>query len=154
MGFTLVTRVGRCTRNPRVLAELAQIFLRAVVASNRVTIRERKAMGKPIPPLYESNVDYEPEPWTDREQFDDILTCLRRGWADCDDLCAWRVAELQEQGVNADIRIYWRYFDASGRRVSESMVARKMPPGVKMLMHVEVRLPNGKIEDPSRFLGL
>lgn len=154
MGFTLITRVGRCTRDPRVLAELAQIFLRAVVASNRVVIRERKAMGKPIPRLYDSGVVYEPEPNNGFEEFADLLTVLHRGWGDCDDLCAWLVAELQEQGVNADARLYWRYFDAQGRRVPESVVVRTMPPGVKMMMHCEVRMPDGKIVDPSRFLGL
>jgi hypothetical protein len=142
MGFQLVTKVGMVTRNPRILAELAQGFLRGVVANNQLIIRVYKRQGKPIPKLYESGVRYEREPWTDREEFADILTVLRRGWGDCDDLCAWRVAELRESGEpDADIRVYWR------------PVAWKQPKK-PMLMHVQVRRADGSIEDPSRFLGL
>lgn len=139
MGFTMVTRVGPATRNKRVIAVLAQTFLRAVVMSNMVTIREAKLQGKHIPSLYKSGVVYRREPLRrgkQYEEFADILTTLRRGWGDCDDLCAWRVAELRVTGEDpkADIRIYWR---------PRSNV-----------MHVEVRRGDGSIEDPSRFLGL
>lgn len=136
MGFTLVTRVGPATRSKRVIAALAQGFLRGVVASNQVTIREMRRKGRTIPPLYESGVVYRREPPWKHEEFADILTVLRRGWGDCDDLCAYRVAELRESGEDpkADIRIYWR---------PRSNV-----------MHVEVRRGDGRIEDPSRFLGL
>lgn len=136
MGFLLVTRVAPATRSKRVIAALAQGFLRGVVASNMVTIRELKRRGQTIPPLYESGVVYRREPPWGHEEFADILTVYRRGWGDCDDLCAWRVAELREskEDPKADIRIYWR-------------------PNSKV-MHVEVRRGNGAIEDPSRFLGL
>lgn len=137
--FQLVTTVGRCTKDSRVLAELAQIFLRAVVASNRVLIRERKARGRPIPALYSARIRYKREPWDNVEEFADILTVLRRGWGDCDDLGAWRVAELQEAGEEgADIRVYWR----------------EKIPGRPRTMHVQVRRADGTIEDPSRYLGL
>lgn len=141
MGFKLVTEVGMVTRNPRILAALAQGFLRGVVANNRLILKVAKSQGTPIPSLYESGVRYEREPWTDREEFADILTVLKRGWGDCDDLAAWRVAELQEAGEKADVRIYWRpkaYFS----------------PQKPMMMHVQVRRGSGAIEDPSRFLGL
>ena len=140
MAFRLVTTVGQCTRDPKVLATLAQAFLRGVVLSNQVLIRERKKLGKPIPPLYKSGVRYEREPWDHVEEFADILTVLRRGWGDCDDLAAWRVAELRESGeTGADIRIYWR---------------PKKKPNSPLMMHVQVRRANGAVEDPSRFLGL
>jgi hypothetical protein len=160
MGFLLVTRVGQSTRSPRVLAELAQIFLRAVVASNRVAMREAKAQGRPLPPLYRSGIVYKVEPWGGRfEEFADVLTMLKRGWGDCDDLCGYRVAELQEQGVNADARLYWRYFK-DGQLVRDAKLleqiskTKRMPAGVSMQMHCQVRMPDGRIEDPSRFLGL
>ncbi len=160
MGFLLVTRVGQSTRSPRVLAELAQIFLRAVVASNRVAMREAVARGRPLPPLYRSGIRYEIEPWGGKlEEFADVLTMLKRGWGDCDDLCGYRVAELQESGVNADARLYWRYF-LRGKLIQDAALlkriaqAGRMPPGVSMQMHCQVRWPDGRIEDPSRFLGL
>lgn len=142
MGFRLVTTVGMVTRDPKILASLAQGFLRGVVANNQLIIRTYKRLGKPIPPLYHSGVRYEREPWTDREEFADILTVLKRRWGDCDDLAAWRVAELREQGEKgADVRIYWR-------------PPHQRKPGKPMVMHVQVRRANGDIEDPSRFLGL
>src|SRR6266576_1882004 len=111
MGFLLVTRVGAATRDPLVLAELAQIFLRAVVASNRVAIREARSRGKPLPPLYSTKVRFRPEPWGGKvEEFADIQTVFERGWGDCDDLVGIRCAELQEEGIAADVRLYWRYW--------------------------------------------
>lgn len=183
MGFTLVTTVGVSTRDGRTLAVLTQGFLRGVVASNRVAIRDAKRKGKPLPRLYESGVEYETEPWPKGvEEFADYSTILRRGWGDCDDLCAARVAELQEDGEAADCKVYWRrrcpcggYDDGSnccgecGRDVSRRPLkmhcqvrrgicfacrsklnvvnGRHVCPGCR-------RIDSGKIEDPSRFLGL
>lgn len=147
MAFTLVTRVGSLTRNPIVLAELAKGFLRGVVASNVMTMREARRRGRPIPALYDATkrelVRFKPEPAGQRfEEFADVLTVLRRGYGDCDDLVAWRVAELIEgNGVrreNATIRIYWR----------------RREPGQPLKMHAQVRRADGRIEDPSRFLGM
>lgn len=101
-------------------------------------MREAKRRGRPIPPLYRSRVQFQPEPGP-HEEFADVITVLRRGWGDCDDLVAWRVAELQEAGEAADVRIYWR---------------KPKTPGGEIRMHAQVRRANGKIEDPSRFLGM
>lgn len=193
MGFTLVTRVGMATRDGRLLSILAQGFLRGVVASNRVTLRTAKQLGKPIPPLYSSGVEYDREPWAGLfEEFADITTVLNRGWGDCDDLAAWRVAELLEQGeLAADVRLYWRRMPCQSEDCTIVKCARIAH--CPLMMHVqvrrgichadgtilrkvteprEVRMPNGqnvrartqcpscqqfnsgKIEDPSRFLGL
>lgn len=182
MGFTLITRVGVGTRDGKTLALLTQGFLRGVVASNRVALRSAKRRGKPLPRLYESGVEYEREPWPKGvEEFADIVTILRRGWGDCDDLCAARVAELLEDGEHADCRIYWRrkckcggWDDGSGKCPG----CGRVPTG-PLKMHCEVRrgicfackhrldvvngrhvcsackrVDSGKIEDPSRFLGL
>lgn len=143
MGFRLVTRVSPRIKDPRVIAELARGFLRGVVACNRVEMRLAKARGRPIPPLYRSGVVYRREPRRSRfDRFDDVEIVLQRGHGDCEDLAAWRIAELQEAGEeDADFRIYWRRPRADGR----------------MTMHVEVRRGqrgNYEIEDPSRFLGL
>jgi hypothetical protein len=183
MGFTLVTRVGVGTRDGKTLAVLTQGFLRGVVACNRIAIRSAKRRGRPLPRLYESGVEYEREPWPKGlEEFADINTILKRGWGDCDDLCAARVAELQEDGEHADCRVYWRrrcecgeWDSGAGKcaRCGQSLEGRPIK------MHCEVRRgvcfacssklnvvngrhvcpgcrrhDSGKIEDPSRFLGL
>lgn len=182
MGFTLVTRVGVGTRDGKTLALLTQGFLRGVVASNRVAIRAAKRKGKPLPRLYESGVEYEREPWPEGvEEFADLVTILRRGWGDCDDLCAARVAELLEDGEQADCRVYWRRTCACGGADDGSGTCPgcHRPPRGPLKMHCQVRrgicfacksrldivnghhhcptckrVDSGKIEDPSRFLGL
>ena len=179
MGFNLVTRVGMATRNGRVLSVLAQGFLSGVVASNRVTLRDARRRGVPIPSLYESGVRYDREPWAGLfEEFADITTVLDRGWGDCDDLCAWRVAELNEQGEPAHCRIYWRPKNKETGQLMLHVQVRRgvchadgtllkpvdgkrivtMPTGHKVRAVTQCPkcqlFNSGKIEDPSRFLGL
>lgn len=143
MGFRLVTRIAPEIKDPAVIATLARGFLRAVVAVNRIEMQMARAKGRPFPLLYESGVRYEREKSRGYEDFADAQTVLRRAskgmGSDCEDLCAYRIAELQEQGeLGADFRIYWRKPRRDG----------------SMMMHVEVRRQDGSIEDPSRFLGL
>ncbi len=173
MGFVLVTRVGCASRDPRVLAVLALGFLRGVVASNRVLFREAKRRGKTFPLLYKSGVEYEREPWTDHEEFADAATVLRRGWGDCDDLAAWRAAELQEMGECADVHIYWRPRNKRTGQLTMHVEVRRgsVCPNCKMKQATGAPtkarpnlavckscnsqvVPYGLIEDPSRFLGL
>jgi hypothetical protein len=156
MGFRLLANIATGTRDMRTVAMFAVPLLRIVVASNRLEMRRARKAGTPYPPLYKSPIVYNREPWAGRiEEFADCRTVLKRGWGDCDDLCAYRLAELLEAGERparpcsrhvsavagctacvpgADIRVYWR--------------------GPGKPMHVEVRRANGVIEDPSRFLGL
>jgi hypothetical protein len=136
-----------------------------------VAIREARSRGKPLPPLYtlirRGRVRFKPEPWAGKvEEFADILTVFGRGWGDCDDLVGIRCAELQEDGVAADVRLYWRFWrwnrDKTRRiRVLPSSVPKgPLPKGVYASMHAELRHPpspehpKGKIEDPSRFGGM
>jgi hypothetical protein len=92
-----------------------------------------------VPPLYQSGVVYQEEPADQGfESFDDAHVCYQRGWADCDDLGAWRCAELRESGENANIRITWM----------------KHPTRTGRLYHVTVRRADGTIEDPSKKLGM
>ncbi len=98
-----------------------------VVALNRVI------MGRTyIPPLYQSGVRYraeEPgqENW---RTADDVYT---RGFGDCEDLATWRAAELQLRGELAGVDI-----KRSGFR----------------RFHARVRRASGRIEDPSKLLGM
>lgn len=141
--FTLRTEVGRATDNPRTLAKLARIGLELTIANNRVTFREyRRRTGRRFPRLYtmarKGRVRYERER-EEGEEFADALTVLGRGWGDCDDLICWRIAELREAGENATVIIYAR---------------PRANPDDGWKMHCQLRRANGRIEDPSRFMGL
>lgn len=106
--------------------------LRGLCLVSQEQLREAMRRGRPLPPLYLSGVRYRRE----REGKEDWLgpvDAMRLGYADCEDLVAWLVAELRERGVAAEPHIY------SPR------------PG---LIHCVVRLPDGTIEDPSRKLGM
>lgn len=119
-------------REPRAMATVARGYLHGLVLYDRVLLRK-----KIVPPIYDAfmngDIEFRSEPWAGKyEEFADALTCIRRGWGDCDDLAPWRVAELNEQGERAGLKIYWR-----GRG-----------------FHVEVRRADGTVEDVARFLGM
>lgn len=90
---------------------------------------------KGAPGIYESGVRYKPE--MKAEDWLTIPFIIKRGYGDCEDLAAWRAAELRVKGIAAkpDIR------------------ARKMPNGA-WRAHAIVRLPDGSVEDPSAKLGM
>lgn len=85
------------------------------------------------PKLYASGVRYRPDPIGSAEDFRTVPRVLAAGSGDCDDLAAWRVAELRLQGVRAHPDVI------------------KIKQG---LWHVFVRLPGGGAEDPSAHLGM
>jgi len=136
----LVTTIETERQPPEAIATMARGFLYGVVLANSLQIR-----AKLVPTIYESGVQFRPEPWQGKfEEFADALTTYRRKWGDCDDLVAWRVAELRTIGdrrlglkpCKATIKIYWRdYVEGKG-------------------FHCEVRMPDGSVEDVSRFLGM
>lgn len=83
-----------------------------------------------VPALYSSGVKYrreKPDVWSTAD------ICWRRGYGDCEDLAAWRCAELRLSGVRATVE-------------PKEMRPRKW--------HAVVRHPDGRIEDPSRRLGM
>jgi hypothetical protein len=150
--------------DPEVTARLAQHHLEGVVLANRLDLRR---FGASIPSLYASGVRFRNEPWAGAgargqhvqiEQFARIPEILERGWADCAQLVAWRVAEqreamfqrLRRNGVPAPeanraaneaygIRIYWRLGETDDGTETR-------------LFHVQVRNPDQSVEDPSRLL--
>jgi hypothetical protein len=120
-------------KRSRFLGLFIRPLLDALVTINRLYLRSHR-----IPPLYRAGVRYQQEPDDGKpEEFAAIPKVLARGWGDCDDLGPWRVAELQEAGEKASIRITWR----------------RRPTG-RRLYHVVVRRGDGRIEDPSRLLGM
>ena len=84
------------------------------------------------PPLYSAGVRYKTEP---REVWRHVADVLAEGWGDCEDLSAWRAAELRITGEDpgASVATY-----KSGARRYHAIVERS----------------DGTIEDPSRELGM
>ena len=127
----------------RESVEVARGFLKGVVAVNRMLIRSGK-----LKPMYRSGVRYRREP-DGEESFVDALTTQRRGFGDCAHLAAWRVAELQEAlaaairngNVKNTSKLRWPSLRLYMRPASRSV-------------HVQVRHSDGRIEDPSRLLGM
>lgn len=109
--------------DPRLL----EAALSSIVETSRLEIRRGS-----IPPLYKSGVVYRPEP-AGQENWQSASETLRLGYGDCEDLVAWRVAELLEGGTDARARVL------------------AIRPG---LWHVVVEYGDGWREDPSAVLGM
>lgn len=71
------------------------------------------------------------------ERFRDIGRIIENGSGDCDNVSAWRAAELRQQGIKASPYITWRKRADGG-----------------YTYHVVVRWPDNTIEDPSLLLGM
>jgi len=89
--------------------------------------------GRPLPRLYASGVRYQREP-LGVEEWRSPREVLAHGNGDCEDLAAYRAAEIQ-------------VYD----RVPARAVCYSPRP---LLIHCVVRWPDGRIEDPSRKLGM
>lgn len=87
----------------------------------------------PSPSLYESGVRYRTEL---KEEWKDIENLLHDGYGDCEDLSMWRCAELRNQGINTKPYIRFRR------------------NGPMLRYHVLVQYSDGRLEDPSRKLGM
>lgn len=108
-------------------------LLEALIKCNLIYL----ASNPKTPLLYSSGVRYQREPRS-REEWQDIPTALKLTRADCEDLASWRVAELRHRGINARAHLKWFH----SRKVNLT------------LYHVQVKLPDGTIEDPSAKLGM
>lgn len=109
-------------------AEVAGM-LRGLQLASEAQLRARR-----FPPLYKSGVRYVGEPLGQENwQVPSVTLQLRGG--DCEDLAAWRAAELVVSGVDVHARA----------------VVKCVRPG---LMHCVVLRGNGVVEDPSARLGM
>lgn len=105
------------------------------------------------PSIYDAGVVYVEEP-DGAEDWQDIPTCLRMGFGDCEDLACWLCAELHvRHGVDA-----------------RASFTKDYTPDGRVLYHIIVRLPDGLTlpdgrttfsvgkqtftMDPSRMLGM
>ena len=85
------------------------------------------------PPIYQQKkVRYKREE-RGREEWQSAVHAMRKGGADCEDLAAWCAASYRLVGVNA------------------KAIVKQVAPGLK---HCLVLLPDGRIEDPSKRLGM
>ncbi len=133
------------------------LALEAMIAVNlwhikRALKRCRQGQGVPIPPLYASGVRYQ-EDAGGREDWRDLYTILERGAGDCDNLVAWRVAELRAAGKRAEPVIKWQNLPRD-LAVSLGYPSRMIPPEGLSMVHCSVRHGDGTIEDVSKNLGM
>jgi hypothetical protein len=128
----------------------------------------------PFPPLFATGVYYEEdrpgeENWRDAPAI--LERYLREGrGADCDQLIAWRCAEIRVAGIHAVPVIKWQHFDKP-TAIALGYPAEFLPDDGLWLVHCLVRYPldyvppawlagyltwspEGWIEDTSKMLGM
>jgi hypothetical protein len=108
-------------------------LLEALTAVNVAWLREHNGAA---PWLYESGVRYEEEP-PGRDEWQDIPETIRRREGDCEDLACWRLAELRVRSLEHALPF-----------------VKCTVFGPRTVYHVAVRRSDGRIEDPSRILGM
>ena len=108
-------------------AECLAAFVEALVQVNGLFLRRNPSTVK----LYTAHIVYE-----DRPDWQDVPAMLLSRRGDCKSLCAWRIAELRESGQEAFAHVVF------------------IPKVKEDLFHFQVRRAGGKMEDPSRFLGM
>jgi hypothetical protein len=118
-------------RNPRASKAYLRILCDALVSLNLIYLQDHPA----TPSLYETGIRYVRDP-VPVEDWQTIPELLYRGCGDCKSLACYRVAELLRQGVKAIVQFRWR---GNGNRAT---------------FHIQVQLPDGTIEDPSKILGM
>lgn len=130
---TFVLEVFRSARDRQVAHKSVCHLLKALTLCDVDWLREHKE----APLLYKSGVHYEEEA-PGRDDWQDIPTTLAMGYGDCEDLACWRAAELQVRyGIRAWPTFLWRRRPRGG-----------------LLYHIQVLHPDGRVEDPSRRLGM
>lgn len=137
--------------------------------------------GNRLPPIYGSGVRWKKEP-PDEELFATIPRILKDGHADCEDLAAWRLAELWFLGetgakfVVKKMRLVDRQRSARGlvhviredvmvgspknRTATQDVLIPGPNPTLErmrlggLLYHIQVARADGTVEDPSALLGM
>lgn len=129
------------------------ILLESLAKVNEFHLKRGIKIGRPYPRLYDSGVYYREEK-PGFEDWPDVPTVLEQGWGDCEDLAGYRAAELRVyDGIDAVPVIKWKWIPAN------QMKDAGYPPGSiprdgVWLVHCLVRYPDGRIEDPSKILGM
>jgi hypothetical protein len=121
--------------SPDDMANLIVNWVNALVATNLMYLR----IYPNTVPLYRSGVYYREEQFG-QEDFFDIPTVLLQGYADCEDLAAWRCAEYLSVGEPSNIVVSWEAIQHNSGDID-------------ILFHVRVESRYG-LEDPSEILGM
>jgi hypothetical protein len=116
---------------PHIMAYLIEGWVENLARTNYIYLQ----MYPDTIALYDSGVFYQEEQ-PGYEDFFDIPTVLDQGFADCEDLVAWRAAE------------YW-----STGHAAKPVVSWVMLPNGDLVFHVQLQTQFG-IEDPSQVLGM
>jgi len=106
-------------------------LLEAGVNINRMQLRDNK-----LPLLYNSGVRYKREP-RGEEKWRDAVHVFSEQHGDCEDLSMYRIAELRNSG-----------------RWAEPYIRFRVAPDGLLIYHVMVFRGKGKLEDPSKILGM
>lgn len=127
--------------DPEVVAQVIAIFVDAMARCNMLWI-----VGNQPPPLYQSGVVYRVE---HQERFEDYASILQRGFADCEDLSAVRIAELRLLGYQAEPYVSYqqRMMQQNGRILPVVMFHVK-------LQYFSPEVGDWVTEDPSAELGM
>lgn len=135
------------TSNEPNAAKMSQYMLAAGVYGLMLENLAWLRFHPETPDLYSAGVTYKPERrrltkngkvLEYGEEWQTIPWVIYRGYGDCEDLGAWRAAELR-----AKYRI----------QASPYIKVRRMPDGF-WRAHVVVRWPDGRLEDPAAKLGM
>lgn len=134
MAYRITFVVDLFKRGEQSLSDASlNVMLLALTAIDELYLRAHPE----TPSIYASGVVYQEEP-PGAEDWQDIPTCLKLRWGDCEDLACWRSAELRvRHGIHA-VPYFTKQVKSDG----------------STLYHIMVRLPNGMSEDPSRQLGM
>jgi len=119
---------------PHALNQALEGLVRVNVAMLVAAIRA----GRPVPPLYKLGVRYKREP-VPREWWQTVADNAVEKTADCEDLASHLAAQYRVAGILAGVKYPAR-----------AVCVRTGPKSY----HAIVRLPDGRIEDPSRALGM
>lgn len=115
--------------------------------------RAQKGLSSEVlPPLYASGVVYREEA-PGHEDWPDVPKVIAAGWGDCEDLAAWRAAELRVAGIECEPVIKWQWVPRE-MMIAQGYPASKLPDRGVWMVHCCVRFPDGHVEDPSKILGM
>lgn len=125
-----ITVTVACPADPECLEALAD----GLVQVNLAQLERAEDEGVDVPSVYDCGAVYRREP-VGSERWQTIAEMLQRRprAGDCEDLAAWRVAELRHAGEDASVRIV--------RTARGSF-------------HAIVLRADGSVEDPSRELAM
>lgn len=117
-----------------------QVLLWTLIHLNELHIVQHPETPRLYEAARQGRIRYMREPYG-YEQWITIPKVLKQGGADCEDLCAWRVAELRVRD-RVPARPSWRPRKCQG------------PDGEFILYHIRVFVPGKGFEDPSALLGM